>query len=155
MCLQLRPRVQNYCSQYCDNLEDVYTCLAVLLIVSGLACMTVGYVVPRDYEFNPYYTAREMEGIEIYFATLSNRLDIAMTVGTGLVAAGGLVMTGVMLNSMYCKKKVVGEYEDITGTRYSEHASNQPLYGACATHLEMSGMNSQLPPLRLYEMTSR
>lgn len=112
----------------CKEPDDFCTLLAASLMLAGIVFMTVGYVVPRDYKFNPYAPAREMESIEIHFARLSYNLDIVITVGMSLVAAGGIIMAGVMCYAMYFDKNsdfIFGELD-----MSSDNKSFRPFYGS-------------------------
>lgn len=73
--------------------EDALVYMAAGLIVYGIVCMVVGYTVPREYTFNPYARARDMEAIEIYYADLSQSLDLTIVIGMGFIAVGGIILS--------------------------------------------------------------
>lgn len=76
--------------------EDAVVYTAAGLIVCGVVCMVVGYTVPRDYTFNPYARARDMEAIEIYYAHLSQSLDLTIVTGMGFIAIGGIILSSLI-----------------------------------------------------------
>lgn len=49
------------------DFEDVVVYMVVGLIVCGVVCMVVGYIVFWDYIFNLYVWVCDMEVIEIYY----------------------------------------------------------------------------------------
>lgn len=80
--------------------EDAVVYTAAGLIVCGVVCMVVGYTVPRDYTFNPYARARDMEAIEIYYAHLSQSLDLTIVIGMGFIAIGGIILSSLITISV-------------------------------------------------------
>lgn len=76
--------------------EDAVVYTATGLIVCGVVCIVVGYTVPRDYTFNPYARARDMEAIEIYYAHLSQSLDLTIVIGMGFIAIGGIILSSLI-----------------------------------------------------------
>lgn len=76
--------------------EDAVVYTATGLIVCGVVCIVVGYTVPRDYTFNPYARARDMEAIEIYYAHLSQSLDLTIVIGMGFIAIGGIILSSLL-----------------------------------------------------------
>lgn len=85
--------------------EGFLTAVSVLCLSCGLALIFVGYIVPRDYAFDPLKPAREMEAIEIHYATLSFYLDVCILIGMACIALGGLISSGIFM------------YHFVTGTR--------------------------------------
>lgn len=82
--------------------EEFCTMLSMFSMLLGLVLLSIGYVIPRDYEYDPYAPAREMEATELYYAALSHTLDICIVVGMGFVGAGGIIITAIMMHGMFC-----------------------------------------------------
>ena len=85
--------------------QDVLVYMSAGLVVCGVICMVVGYTVPRDYTFNPYARARDMEAIEIYYADLSLKLDLTIVIGMAFIAIGGIVMSTLITYVNCCETK--------------------------------------------------
>lgn len=129
MASSSRNDVQCCCLECLSNPGDLITFIASVFMILGLVFMTIGYVVPRDYDFNPYAPAREMEAIEIYFANLSYDLDVVITAGMGFVAFGGILMTSLVTYEMYLR---ITEEDDDDDGSYVQLKSykRQPSYGS-------------------------
>ncbi|XP_061197572.1 transmembrane protein 74B-like [Saccostrea echinata] len=91
-------------SDNCSS-EDRLVYTAAGLIVCGIICMVVGYVIPRDYTFNPYARARDMESIEIYYADLSQKLDLTIVIGMAFIAIGGIMLSSFITYISCCESK--------------------------------------------------
>lgn len=85
---------------------DVCSMAALVFLTVGVACVTVGYLVPRDYAFDPTLAARRMESIEIYYARLSLGLDICIIAGVEMSVAGAvlliLIVVVMLVNGELC-----------------------------------------------------
>ena len=88
------PSFLNQCDPRNDPVEFLNT-LALGIMVVGLVIVTVAFMIPRDYVFDPDMPAVEMEAIEQYYADLSARLDAVMAAGTVLIAVGGVIIGGI------------------------------------------------------------
>jgi hypothetical protein len=113
--------------------EDGLVYTAAGLIVFGIICMVVGYVVPRDYTFNPYARARDMEAIEIYYADLSQNLDLTIVIGMAFIALGGMILSSFITYISCCESQtsVLTEASAISpsgGRTYGTSAGNSSEY---------------------------
>lgn len=94
------------------DIEGSLTALALLCMSCGLAIMCVGYLVPRDYVFDPSKSAREMEKIEIYYANLSFYLDTCIVAGMAFIAVGGLISSALFMYYFVIDSRQVYRKED-------------------------------------------
>lgn len=86
--------------------EDRLVYTAAGLIVCGIVCMVVGYVVPREYTFNPYARARDMEAIEVYYADLSQKLDLTIVIGMAFISIGGMILSSLITYISCCEPQI-------------------------------------------------
>jgi hypothetical protein len=83
-------------SQYKDPVEFL-SLLSLIALSVGILLTMVGYLVPRQYEFDGDLPAEEMEVIEMYYDQLSWRLDVCIIVGMGFVVSGGIILAGIIM----------------------------------------------------------
>ncbi|KAG6938505.1 transmembrane protein 74B, partial [Chelydra serpentina] len=75
---------------------------ALILLVSGIVLVVVAYTIPREPRVDPAaVTAREMERLEMYYARLGSHLDKCIIAGLGLLTLGGMLLSGLLLVSIY------------------------------------------------------
>ena len=126
-----------HCLRRYDPREDPLefaSLMAMVALCIGIALVSVGYLVPRQYRKDMELPARTMEAIEIYYAQLARRLDVCIIVGMCFVGAGGLTMAGLLVVVM-CRGELSHLY-DSSGTggggdgRYygSTHSDRTPIY---------------------------
>lgn len=90
------------------NPGEFLSLLAIVMVCVGMLLTMIGFVIPRESGFDPMMTAREMEKMENYYASLGYRLDICVSVGIGFVATGSLLMSGLLMKGI-----CLGEYNDL------------------------------------------
>ena len=78
------------------NPEDFLLLISVGAMSVGLALLCIGFVIPRDYEFDPSLPARDMEAIEVYYANLTWALDICIISGMSCIAFGALIVSSLI-----------------------------------------------------------
>ena len=83
-----------------NNPEEFWLLVAIGSMSIGLPFIFIGFIIPRDYVFDSSLPARQMEAIEIYYANLSNTLDMCIVIGMGFVAFGGLIVSCVVMYSV-------------------------------------------------------
>ena len=94
-----QPACCSDCIAQYNPRKDPVEFLSLLSLVSlsiGILLTMVGYLVPREYEFDPDLEAEQMEDIEIYYDKLSWHLDVCIIVGMAFVVLGGLILAGII-----------------------------------------------------------
>lgn len=81
------------CGTVCKSKDDVFFMTAVIFMSIGFAMMCIGYIIPRDYVFDPSLPARQMEAIELRYYKLSYSLDLSIIIGMGFIALGGIIVS--------------------------------------------------------------
>lgn len=94
------------------NKDDVVVVVAVIFVSFGLALMCTGYIIPRDYKFDPSLPAREMERIEIHYANLAYYLNVSSVVGMGFITVGAVVISGLTVYKYMTSKDKIYRKED-------------------------------------------
>ena len=84
------------CSPRKDPVEFSH-CLALVFLCLGMLLVTVAFLVPRDYIFDPDLPASEMEAIEQYYSDRGAVLDVCLVIGTVFVGLGGLIIAGIFM----------------------------------------------------------
>ena len=84
------------CSPRQDPVEFTH-CLSLVSITLGVLLVAMGYLIPRDYVFNPDIPASEMEAIEDYYNRKAAALDVCIVTGTVFVGIGGLMISGIFM----------------------------------------------------------
>ena len=64
-------------------------------MATGLGLLCIGYIIPREYVFDPSLPARQMEAIELRHAKLVKGLDICIIIGMGFTAFGGILVASL------------------------------------------------------------
>ena len=89
------------------NLHDpleVVTLVSMVFLALGTVFTVLGYVIPREYEFDPNKDAREMEAIEAKYSKIGQALDVLLITGMGCVVISGVTMAAVAL-IMICRER--------------------------------------------------
>lgn len=116
------------------NPEEFIVMICVGSMSIGIAFLCIGYIIPREYEFDPSLPAREMESIEIYYAKLSRVLDICIMIGMGFTAVGVIIVSSM---TTYSLVKGLSEYH-----RQEEQASDKDFM--MSHDIEMTSYGSRL-----------
>ena len=81
--------------------------IALILLLTGIVFVAVGYIVPRDYNFDPNTEARKMEAIEIYYADRIKMLDACIIVGMTFCGIGAVILASLLM-VILCSGDVTG-----------------------------------------------
>lgn len=79
----------------CGSVENMLFNVSILCMSLGFAVMCIGYIIPRDFIFDPSLPAREMEAISLRYTMLSYNLDLCIITGMGFIALGGVIATSI------------------------------------------------------------
>jgi len=81
--------------------EEFFGMISLVMVTVGLVLITVGYLTPRAYTFDPDEEARKMEAIQLYYSELSYHLDIVILAGMALIAFGGILYTAIFISAFF------------------------------------------------------
>ncbi|XP_030644361.1 transmembrane protein 74 [Chanos chanos] len=97
---------------------------AVTFLVTGISLVVLSYTIPRDVKVSPdSVSAREMERLELESARVGAHLDRCVIAGLCLLTLGGVVLSTLLMISMY-----KGEMVRRQAFAYSRHSAK--LYGS-------------------------
>ena len=119
--------------------EPIEWCMGMALfaLITGIILITLGYVVPRDWEVNPDLSARKMEAIEKYYIRLNNILDGCTMAGLVLIALGGVILSTIV-TMLFCNGELIplceeGPQEEDETMVLTPRGSSQASPGASST----------------------
>ena len=101
---ELEPdKEDNFCERYDPKKDPEEFCslISMVMVGMGLLLIGIGYITPRDYEFDPDQAARKMEAIAIYYYNLSFNLDVVILAGMGFVGLGGLLYAAIFVSMFF------------------------------------------------------
>ena len=106
-------------------------------LVTGIILVTLGYVVPRDWQVDPNVEARKMETIERSYIRLNNALDGCTMAGMTLIAVGGLILA-TAVSVAICSGELIplcdtSQDEEDTLVLTDQPVTAQPAPGSDAT----------------------
>ena len=81
--------------------EAFFGTISMVMVAIGLILVTIGYLTPRGFKFDPDEEARKMEAIELYYSNLSYHLDIVILVGMAFIAFGGLMYAAIFISAFF------------------------------------------------------
>ena len=119
------------------NTQEFLMLIAMVLLSTGLVAICIGYVIPREYVFDPSLPAREMEKIELHFRELSFYLDVCILSGMGCIAAGGLIVTSVTMYAIFIERPRIYRAKDRQDLCLLDNATTEMVtYGTASTSVE-------------------
>uniref|UniRef100_A0A8C6TPF1 Transmembrane protein 74B n=1 Tax=Neogobius melanostomus TaxID=47308 RepID=A0A8C6TPF1_9GOBI len=84
-----------------DRSADYGFVFALVFLVSGIVLVVIAYTIPREAKVDPdTVSARQMEKLELYYATLGSHLDKCIIAGLGLLTLGGMFLSVLLMVSI-------------------------------------------------------